>query len=437
MAGITFLCILLVCAKEAFRITNIMSATTSIQIARYGNSEKEEGGKVHHAQQQRKEGHNSFYGAVQNSSIKNAFSSPSPVAASESYVRTFRGSFSLLDDEDGNNNERRNSHSHRNRLSFVHVPKTGGTSIEAAGGGHHRLGLRWGSCAFESDTYARRTWCPAPKKAAPTLTPYYNNKNNSNNNRNSTTGGGASSAGSAGVGGGGGGGKWPTMALWHTPPSRFPLAGVDPYLGSETFAVVRDVYDVIVSEFYWRCRTQMPTPSESLNEEEVPPPPKKCAEREQFFRPEFLNRWVRSKFDVATGELRPGASPPGTEGHLLPQSAFVLLDLFSDTVSDDGGASTLPAVQAVRMVDHTLRFEHLSEDFARLADAYYGFGCGLRLNDTSRSNALSQVGRDDGENATAAPLRLLTANDFDGATLKVLNLAYADDFRAFGFTVRE
>jgi len=84
----------------------------------------------------------------------------------------------------------------RRPLVFLHVPKTGGTSIEAVAASR---GVAWGMSAF-----------PLKSNNSSTVSPYQ--------------------------------GSWPHSDWWHIPRQYFPLLRVDPYSDAEVFAGVRDVY---------------------------------------------------------------------------------------------------------------------------------------------------------------------------------------------------
>lgn len=109
-------------------------------------------------------------------------------------------------------------------LEFVHITKTGGTSIEAAAA---KAGVAWGVCKFFRDKDC------APPANHSNASPIYD--------RN------AWACNMTGV------------VPWHCPPNRFKDR--DMYSGSNTFAVVRNPYDRILSEYYWAHSFHRPSPN--------------------------------------------------------------------------------------------------------------------------------------------------------------------------------
>lgn len=106
----------------------------------------------------------------------------------------------LLDKE-----EKSHSGPKHDKLEFVHIPKTAGTSIEEMGA---KAGIAWGACKFFHCNLPPNT--TRPNKA-----------------------------------------KWECynkdIVPWHCPPMMFK-AGINMYENSTTFAVVRNPYSRITSE---------------------------------------------------------------------------------------------------------------------------------------------------------------------------------------------
>ena len=154
----------------------------------------------------------------------------------------------------------------RINLSLVHIPKTGGSSIELYG---KAIGVRWGS--------RREDWPrPSPlcfKAGSDTVT-------------------------ATPVGHG---------PPWHVPPRVWAAQGHDPYAGQETFCVVRNPFTRIISEFVF---LQMTNSLES--------PGEPCSV-------EALNRWVHESLGKLELLDLSGAIPAAAgafDCHLLPCSAY-------------------------------------------------------------------------------------------------------------------
>jgi len=163
------------------------------------------------------------------------------------------------------------------------------------------------------------------------------------------------------------------LDLFHA--EYFPLSLVDPYGDSDIFAVVRDPYDRMVSEFNYAC------------------PFKRECSTQSMMDVAYMNRWIRNMLTAET---------PATRGHFAPQHSFVV------------------GPNEVRMVDHVLRMENLVEDFARLTGAYYPAGA-VQL--TEKKNVKG------GGNH-------LGGSSLDSESLRMINVLFPDDAVAFGYSRR-
>jgi len=110
-------------------------------------------------------------------------------------------------------------------LEFVHITKTGGTSIEAAGA---RAGINWGLCHYSQRD---KSGCTQPVDLN-----YIERKN-----------------------------PFLQQPPWHV-PLQFLVE--NPFQNSETFAVVRNPYDRYISEYY--CGWGYDGPQVSLQKKEYP-----------------------------------------------------------------------------------------------------------------------------------------------------------------------
>lgn len=115
------------------------------------------------------------------------------------------------------------------------------------------------------------------------------------------------------------------------------------------FAVVRDPYARAISEFYFQAGIAHKRTPEKLNE------------------PGFLNRWIMTKLkEYDQFKADTSLSWNGKMLHWVPQAEYVF---------DDQGR---------RRVRHLLRFEHLAEDFGNLTKRY---GLNVTLSDAPKTKS--------------------------------------------------
>jgi len=192
-------------------------------------------------------------------------------------------------------------------LEFVHIPKTGGTSIEIAAS---RVGIAWGICKFAKF----RSGDPQ----CDDIRPFRHQVKIQNSSE----------------------WKCSTQASpWHCPPLKY-TAG-NKFEKAETFAVVRNPYERMISEYYYFFKSKLRsirytnfftgerTFTRDLND------------------PRFMNQWIDMAVQAAI------AKGHCYNGHCV---------LFYDFVYAKDGR---------KVVSHTLKMENLSEEFAALMDLYH------------------------------------------------------------------
>jgi len=238
-------------------------------------------------------------------------------------------------------------------MRFYHIPKTAGTAIEYAAGKTTKQA--WGSCLFRHKP--KRDICHYPDAYQ---------------------------------------GEWPQhIGWWHIPRSFFPLSNIDPYQHSELFAVVRESYDRMVSEYNYICTLKV-----------LDWRPDQC-DRKRFLDKDYMNEWLQSKL----GSFEDGDSSALTyltdNGHFTPQYEFMV------------------GPNDVRMIDHVLHLEDdLDQQFARLMES---------LDDpSSKQIRLKKL------NALGAESRggSMLGVDLDERTVEFIRKKYPHDFETFGYDDR-
>ena len=169
-------------------------------------------------------------------------------------------------------------------------------------------------------------------------------------------------------------------------------ANSNPYQNAEIFAVVRDTYDRMVSEFYYICTLKV-----------LDWRPDQC-NRSRLTDQSYFNEWIQRKLndqerDTALGYLM-------DNGHFTPQYEYVM------------------GPNQVRMVDYVLKLEQVDAQFPRLMKAF-----GLPQVQLEKVNALGAHERKD--------VARLGVGDLDVATRKVLHQLYKHDFEDLGYQRQE
>ena len=230
-------------------------------------------------------------------------------------------------------------------LKFFHIPKTAGTAIEYAAGKHQ---MDWGSCLFRHKP--KRDICTYPQ-----------------------------------------GYDWPHhVGWWHIPAYLFPVANINPYQQSELFAVVRESYERMVSEFTYICTLKV-----------LEWRPDQC-QRSRLQDASYMNVWLRDKLQTRQNDDGSALGYLLDNGHFTPQYDFIV------------------GPHEVRMMDYVLKLEDdLSTQFGRLMKAF-----GLDHLELRKLNALGAQERNTETH--------LGKQDLDGDTIQLIHELYPNDFE-FGY----
>lgn len=220
------------------------------------------------------------------------------------------------------------------KLEFVHIAKTGGTSIELAGKSriypygtfmllrfihYHRIcfrdqfqtasqvGIAWGICKFE-EYWSWETRCKP-------ILPFREHIKIQQFDAWKC----AQKA-------------WP----WHCPPHNYESQqGVNKFEGVDTFTVVRNPYNLMISEYYYLFQKKphlVKDLVENMNDGELNDP-------------KFMNKWI---VDAANRAIKDGHC---YYAHCIPQHKFAYVD-------------------GNRFIDHVLKMENLDDEFSALMERY-------------------------------------------------------------------
>jgi hypothetical protein len=223
----------------------------------------------------------------------------------------------IKQDKTSNTNSSSVPSTNTRRLSFLHIPKTAGSSIEKMAA---EQGLHWGRCFYKKCDYGEDFQ----------LDPSINQ---------STA-------------------KWlSNLGLkcntwYHLPIQHLPQGVPNPYdeENKDVFVVMRNPYDRIISDFYFVCGN-----TRNCEKDKV-----KRSKRIQ--QPIFMNQWIQKRLGPLAKncpELLGKKVPSSFSscyyqycGHYIPQSHYVYND------------------DHKKMVAHILHFESIQDELAGLMQAY-------------------------------------------------------------------
>lgn len=266
-----------------------------------------------------------------------------------------------------------------NRLEFVHITKTGGSAIEKVGAQH---GILWGACHWSNFTKLAAkigvsevgfgVGCNKPDFE------YYNPKHI-------------------------------LMSPWHNPPKilkKYVNASQNPYTNAELFAVIRNPYARIVSEYYCPWAGFQAKYKKDIQRDKDPNDPVN------------FNLWAQnlvSKVNNATKEYKM-RSKDGALTIEQIKSEYILA--FNNFVNQAEYVFDGDKV----VIRHLIHYEDLGKEFDLLMKK---FG----INATMPSKKDSGVYTD--------KERKLTYRDLNSETIKIINDFAQPDFEKFGYKMVE
>ena len=165
------------------------------------------------------------------------------------------------------------------------------------------------------------------------------------------------------------------IELWHVPWHWF-RDDHNPYQNKSLFAVIRNPYERLLSEFFYSCKSLAGLCNDTTSE--------------------TMNNFIQKKSWSCLHGKR-------CAGHFLPQHDYVY------------------DMEGNQVIDHLLRFEHLNEDFSTLMTLY-----DLPIGLPGKMNARNNTGQ------TGASGKLTVAN-FTKKTIEVINKVYDRDFALMNY----
>jgi hypothetical protein len=201
-------------------------------------------------------------------------------------------------------------------LNFLHIPKTGGTSIVVAAA---NAGYAWSDCMFP----LRRETKNCPEHPVNNNTAYDPQLWSHHHPHV---------------------GSW-----WHVPIPNLPRNRPNPYAHQDLFVVIRNPYKRILSQYYYRCLRDagamcfVDATGHKIDD-----------------TPERMNELVQTMVRQQEQSKRASRDYFYHDAHWVPQSHYVY-----DYVTANKGNSTKK-----RLVRHVLYFEYLEEQFEALLKAY-------------------------------------------------------------------
>lgn len=261
-----------------------------------------------------------------------------------------------------------NSSSKKRRLEFVHITKTGGSAVEKVGA---QKGIIWGACH-----YMNITEVGCANADLEYIAPNYQ--------------------------------SYVKTSPWHTPPKILKTqysSKQNPYTEADLFAVVRNPYDRVLSEYYCPWTGFQPKFRKNTKHEKDPNDPK------------IMNYWVKNmvtKLEKSLNDymkIKP-ENRPKEQGKGVNEDPYDLAQKHyvnqAEYVFDD----------KEQVVKNLIYYEDLSTEFEKLMKEY---GLNLKLPPKNVSGTYTNTEKK------------LTYLDLDEESIAVINRYAKKDFEMLGY----
>lgn len=279
--------------------------------------------------------------------------------------------FNAAEKSGGSNESKRSSSAaatKKRRLEFVHITKTGGSAIEKAGA---EIGIIWGACH-----YMNITDVGCSNADLNYVAPNYQ--------------------------------SYAKTSPWHTPPKILKTQYSDrenPYIGADAFAVVRNPYDRVISEYYCPWVGFQPKFRKNTKHEKDPNDPK------------IMNYWVKNMVTNLEKSLNEYmAIKP--EDHLKEQSKGVNEDPYNLAQKHYVNQAEYVFNGDKQVITNIVHYEDLSKEFEEMGKKY---GLNLKLPPKETGGTYTNNSKK------------LTYLDLDEETIAVINRYAAKDFELLGY----
>jgi hypothetical protein len=267
-----------------------------------------------------------------------------------------------------------NNFHQKRRLEFVHITKTGGSAIEKAGA---KLGIIWGACHYMNIT---EVGCEHPDITY--QAPDYQ--------------------------------SYALTSPWHTPPKLLRIY-VDksqyPYDNADLFAVVRNPYDRILSEYYCPWLGFQAKYRKNTKHEKDPNDPV------------VMNQWVQTmigNLEKALDEFQSMQSNSLIDAKPKVQMKGVNEDRYILAQKHYVNQAEYVYDEDRMVIQNVVHYENLSKEFQELMDKY-----GIQTSLPPKHKG--------GIYTDAKNKKRLTFRDLDSESIKMINKYAKPDFEKFGY----